>query len=138
MINCVSVLWKILRHRERFCVRRRFPNITCGKYCHSWKKISIRTFDSIFYFSIKLPFHKFPLYQNRHTRRRQLNSTPARWTRADIENFLPIENSISWNWFMLRFSEFSSIFLHFTSFAIRLHFHVSYPLHIKIDLLHHL
>lgn len=68
------------------------------KFCfHMWQKIAFRTpslsiFDSIFYFSIKLPFHKFPL----------LPEPSARLCKMMEKEKYSTGNSIWRNWFMFR------------------------------------
>lgn len=62
--------------------------LTCGKNRFS----SLSIFDSVFYFSIKLPFHKFPLCQRLDRTRKMMEKKKY-----------STENSIWRNWFMLRF-----------------------------------
>lgn len=157
-----------------------FSHITCGKY---WQ-FSLREFlfDSIFYFSIKLPFHStrrrrmknFPTHNfstepnwivkeekrhtsifsfqfDKHTNERRWNDEMRdRITSTQVNSTLQLDelgpilehflSDWKFNFVKLIYAQIQRVFFVscFTSFSISFIFTFSYPLHIKIDLLHHL
>lgn len=95
MINCVFFFFS-----GTFCAMRESVSKWKEICSHMWQKIAFRTpsqpiFESIFYFSIKLPFHKFPLCQRLVSSREMMERKIFDW-KFNLKKLIYVQIPFSW------------------------------------------